>query len=242
MGSRLSSLVVLASVVASCSSRTRGEIQAEFDAFVERNNACTQADECVVVYPGCPLGCFVAVNETRADATRDKASALVDEYESGGQACAYDCMAPGAPRCESGHCRVGPSEGCTLIGCGPAFSVRFDKASSFPTGTYQVAVTLDGAHVDCTVTLPLSCGTSAVCTSPAVSLLLEGCALPPSEHALGGIELPLITPATVSIIVQHDGQTIAQGQWSPVYETSHPNGPSCEPECRSAPAEALAIP
>jgi hypothetical protein len=46
------------------------------------------------------------VRADRADEVEARAEQLVAEYELWGQACAYDCLAAGEPRCEGGTCAV----------------------------------------------------------------------------------------------------------------------------------------
>src|SRR5687768_6897953 len=110
----------------SCSAPSEDDIQAEFDAFVAHNNSCMVDDDCALATADCPLGCFVAVNESRVDETEAKARALIDDYESGGRKCFYQCATPGPLRCEAQHCVVEaapPSDGCTQIGCASAFQI-----------------------------------------------------------------------------------------------------------------------
>jgi hypothetical protein len=236
-------------VAASCSAPSEDEVQAEFEAFVEKNNACTTTDECVIFAPGCPLGCEAVVSASRVDAAKAKARELIDDYESAGRSCQYSCAVPTVPVCEGGHCRTEPQPigdggggACTLIGCGPAFALRFEKDGPWATGDYRVLVDLEGTRVECTATLPLSCDAPLSCDDPDVFLLLEGCALPPGDHALGGVEIQQGTPASISVEVIHGGDSLATGAWNPDYQTSRPNGPDCDPECTTAPAESLSIP
>lgn len=222
-----------------------GDLQAEFDAFVAQHNSCTSDADCTLVDPGCPLGCYAAVNLESVGATEAKAQELVDEYQSSGQACNYDCIAPAPIRCEAQHCTVEPETsngGCTLIGCGSAFQVTFQKTSAWAAGDYRVVVGMDGTNVECTATLPLTCDAPFPCSDPNVLLILSGCALPPSEHSLGGVDIVLGTPATVSIEVFYQGQSVATDQWTPAYITSRPNGAACDPECTTAPGETMTIP
>jgi hypothetical protein len=85
------------------------EVRADFDEFLTTRTACASADECVLVYPGCPLGCAVAVHRDFETETRSRAAELIDDYESGGRACAYDCLAMQAA-CSSGRCEAVPLE------------------------------------------------------------------------------------------------------------------------------------
>lgn len=83
---------------------TEEGIQEDWDDWVADHNACATADECVAVYPGCPLGCYAAVaSEHEAEAV-DHAESLVNRYERGGRACAYSCVEPGALACIDGAC------------------------------------------------------------------------------------------------------------------------------------------
>jgi hypothetical protein len=76
--------------------------------FVDDHNGCDVAEDCALVFPGCPLGCFEAVSVAHRDEAQAYADRLVRRYERGGRACDYDCMAPAPPRCDAGRCRVDP--------------------------------------------------------------------------------------------------------------------------------------
>jgi hypothetical protein len=83
------------------------EIEAEFEAFVSSRNRCEVATDCVLVGLDCPLGCFIAVHSQHARAVLDKGRELVDDYESGGRSCAYDCAQPPPLECRRGRCFPG---------------------------------------------------------------------------------------------------------------------------------------
>ncbi len=76
----------------------------EWEEFVSEHNACEDADECVAIYPSCPLGCHTAVAAEHEEAAMEKAAQLVSRYERGGRACAYDCIETPPLVCESGRC------------------------------------------------------------------------------------------------------------------------------------------
>ena len=99
-------LLFLGIICLSCA-RSEEDIQQEFDEVIAASNDCSDASECTLVYPGCPLGCFVAVNTSKETEVEEKAAELIKSYESGGRACAYDCIAPGPLECVSGKCAVG---------------------------------------------------------------------------------------------------------------------------------------
>lgn len=80
------------------------EVQVEFDAEVARSNACQVAEDCVVVSPGCPLGCWVVVNAQHRGRVERKAQELISDYESAGAACDYGCTEAPAPACVNAKC------------------------------------------------------------------------------------------------------------------------------------------
>ena len=103
-------LTILASLLAatalSCSAPSEETIKAEFDAYVAGANACAAASDCAIVFPGCPLGCEVAVRADRSVDVMKKAGSLIQQYESGNQAgCAYSCAQSHAV-CTEGLCAV----------------------------------------------------------------------------------------------------------------------------------------
>ncbi|KYF83011.1 hypothetical protein BE20_24400 [Sorangium cellulosum] len=99
-------LLIIGLVCASCA-KSEEEIQDEFDAIVAESNACNDASECVYATPGCPLGCFVAVNSAKKAYVEEEARALIEDYERFGRYCAYECVAPGPLECTAGRCQEG---------------------------------------------------------------------------------------------------------------------------------------
>jgi hypothetical protein len=81
------------------------EIKADFGAFVDSANRCEVAADCTLVYPGCPLGCFVSVRADRAEEAMRYAQELISDYESGGASCDYECTE--APRVTCVQLRCG---------------------------------------------------------------------------------------------------------------------------------------
>ena len=83
---------------------TEEGIQARWDSFVEDHRACETAEDCVLVYPGCPLGCYEAVAAEHAEEAEVYADRLIGRYEAFGRSCAYDCVEPPDPTCDAGAC------------------------------------------------------------------------------------------------------------------------------------------
>ena len=68
------------------------EVRAEFEKFVSSRRACALDADCVLAAAGCPLGCTAAVNREHQAAVEAKARELIEDYESGGAACDYECV------------------------------------------------------------------------------------------------------------------------------------------------------
>ncbi len=94
---------VVGALVLGCGAPSAEEIKKEFADYVASRRACMTNDDCVLAATDCPLGCGTAVaREDQADVER-KARELVDDYESGGEQCYYDCIALSAV-CDAGSC------------------------------------------------------------------------------------------------------------------------------------------
>lgn len=89
------------------------EVQADFDAFIAEHDRCELNSECVQISPGCPLGCAVAVRADSAGAAQALAAELIDDYQSLGRSCQYDCVPVEGVSCSQGRCAI-----CTLTGAG----------------------------------------------------------------------------------------------------------------------------
>ena len=83
---------------------SEAEIQAEFDAFVADRDGCEVDTDCAMATAGCPLGCFVYVNQAKVAEVEAKADELIEDYESWGASCEYDCVEALGPVCEDKHC------------------------------------------------------------------------------------------------------------------------------------------
>ena len=95
-----------AAFVAGCGGMSASEVKREYAAVVERSNQCTETPDCVVVSGECPLPCYAAVNRAAAADVRLRGRELIDEYESGGQSCDYECVQPPLVECVSSRCEL----------------------------------------------------------------------------------------------------------------------------------------
>jgi hypothetical protein len=92
-------------VVAGCLPASEQSIQEEWEEWVAEHDTCAVAEDCVLVYPGCPLGCWAAVSVDAEQEATDLAADLIDDYERGGASCDYSCVQAEAT-CDAGTCAV----------------------------------------------------------------------------------------------------------------------------------------
>ena len=137
-----------------------------------------------------------------------------------------------------------PQRACTDIGCMNGLNVRVEKPTAWPAGDYEFAFDLDGVAVTCKGSLPLpACDQSPGLTcDPAgrVQVMESGCALPAAQHGWGDIHVDG-DPANAKIAIRHGGIVLHESALEPEYRTLQPNGPGCEPTCRSASA-SISVP
>jgi hypothetical protein len=101
--------LVAAAFLAGCSPSAE-EVQAEFEDYVRGATACETAAECAIAHASCPLGCWVVVRADRVEDVERRARQLIEDYESGGQRCDYDCTEDPVPACIDEHCAAGVVE------------------------------------------------------------------------------------------------------------------------------------
>jgi hypothetical protein len=131
---------------------------------------------------------------------------------------------------------------CTLIGCASSFEVGFTGATGIP-GVYRVEVVADGATSSCEITLPFTCDTQPACSSSDLPwrLTRSGCALGADRETIDGFIFFSQPPMSLTFDVRRDGRAVGGGSITPVYTESRPNGPECDPVCRTAPRLDVAI-
>ncbi|WP_437567769.1 hypothetical protein [Sorangium sp. So ce542] len=150
-------------------------------------------------------------------------------------ACAAETPAPDAP---SAAGEPPPDQGCTQIGCVDGFTVRLASEAPWPAGAYRFVISADGETTTCEGKLPLpgcAAGRALTCSGPSLLIGESGCALPPSAHGFSEIQMRS-APRQVTVEVSRDGASLVKADFSPSYVESRPNGPGCEPVCRSASA------
>ena len=108
MRAKVMVLLIIGLGCASCA-ESEEEIQEEFDAIVAESNACNDASECVYASPGCPLGCFVAVNSAKKEYVEEEARELIEDYARWGRSCQYEFAVPDPLECTEGRCQGGDS-------------------------------------------------------------------------------------------------------------------------------------
>jgi hypothetical protein len=98
--------VALLVLLAACS---MDAVEQDWDEWVANHNACDTVDDCVLVYPGCPLGCFDAVHVDDEDEAYRIADDLIARWSMGTNSCVYDCIGATAA-CNGGVCEAIPDE------------------------------------------------------------------------------------------------------------------------------------
>ena len=87
------------------------EVKADWQEFLAKHQACSADSDCTLVHPGCPLGCASPINVAAAAAGERLAKDLIEDYESGGKSCDYDCVIICGAACEANRCvTVGPAQ------------------------------------------------------------------------------------------------------------------------------------
>jgi|GEM_PF-1543996 hypothetical protein len=100
---RFATLVLCLALGVGCAPSEQ-EIRKEFEEFVTRHNACERDEDCTLITPGCPLGCWTPLRKDAADEGARLADELIDDYESAGRACEYDCVSACGARCTDKVC------------------------------------------------------------------------------------------------------------------------------------------
>lgn len=75
------------------------EVQGEWDRYLDSLPECETDDDCTVIEPGCPLGCYAGVPVGFEADAREVAAELVDRYRGPLRPCAQECTPPPAPDC-----------------------------------------------------------------------------------------------------------------------------------------------
>jgi len=99
---------IIALILSACAPSAE-EIRSDFQEKLAECVSCEKAEECVIIYPGCPLGCHVAVNIEFSEELNEYAKSLIADYERGGASCNYGCLAPGAVVCTENTCQINMS-------------------------------------------------------------------------------------------------------------------------------------
>lgn len=122
---------------------------------------------------------------------------------------------------------------CTQMGCVNGLIMRPPAGMFKEHGKYEFQFFAGKQNITCIGKLPLkSCeeGPSFECTSNAIRIGENGCALPDDQHEIGDIFYYGI-PRKVVVIMKRDGDTALVRTLRPTYVFTRPNGPGCDPQC-----------
>jgi len=127
-------------------------------------------------------------------------------------------------------------QACTEIGCVDGLTIS-TEGMDWPAGYYKLKFLLNNkASVECHGTLPLKpCpeGPSFSCNKQGITIGESGCALPKKAHAISDIRINAF-PQKIVATIMRNGSTVHLRTLRPVYQTTQPNGPNCQPICKSA--------
>jgi hypothetical protein len=91
-----------------CSERRRG--QARLRKGRRHVDSCKTAGDGALASVDCPLGCSVTVNRSQVAHIERIARDLIDDYESYGRSCAYECIGPREIICRDQRCAFAESD------------------------------------------------------------------------------------------------------------------------------------
>ncbi|MEM6930229.1 MAG: hypothetical protein AAF602_25035 [Myxococcota bacterium] len=84
------------------------EVQSDWEGYLQRLPACDVDEDCVVIEPGCPLGCYTSVPASNRVEAETFAEELVDRYDTVLRPCVYECSEPPPIAiCQMGSCFTG---------------------------------------------------------------------------------------------------------------------------------------
>jgi hypothetical protein len=127
---------------------------------------------------------------------------------------------------------------CTEIGCSSYFRAEFSRSGSWDSGRWEVTFRADGTTLgSCEIELPAASGNDeGDCTGDLLlRLRSDGEAI--ESATVRRQALSDQTPSEITVLLERDGQQVAQQTFSPTFESVQPNGPGCPPVCEQAEAE-----
>ena len=145
-----------------------------------------------------------------------------------------------------------PPHACTAIGCNDQLNITMTPGrGGFPAGLHTVTVLIPGeAARTCEFVLAASTGTTAPVAkcSPGLRTNIfqkQRCMTVQSGQSVGQSCEPVPgelyeqivvegTPAKLRLTQRVGGTTLFDGDLSPAYVETRPNGPMCEPVCKQA--------
>jgi hypothetical protein len=142
---------------------------------------------------------------------------------------------------------------CTHIGCLDGVTLELKPVEAgFAGGQYTLELLADRERAACSFAIPdslpqpgsatsIDCDPGlgafiqqvAVCTETRTAdAISQSCRPLPGRHTLSA-QLQA-TPRSLEVRLVRDGATLIEHALTPTYETSHPNGPDCDPACHQA--------
>lgn len=80
------------------------DLQLDYDDFVALHQQCQVSEDCALVVPDCPLGCYFALADGSADDAQAFADELVGYYEAAIGHCENSCPPAPGVACRNQRC------------------------------------------------------------------------------------------------------------------------------------------
>lgn len=128
-----------------------------------------------------------------------------------------------------------PVKACTKMGCMDSLAIELSPAKLL-AGKYSVTVAAGGKEATCKVTVPYPpCGTMATECAGTLPMMSNesGCELPKEQQKFPGLTIGE-APAEVTVTVKRGATKLTETKTRPAVSEYRPNGPECEPVCKSA--------
>jgi hypothetical protein len=143
------------------------------------------------------------------------------------------------------------SKACGLVGCQDQVHATVTRADGgIPSGTHVLDATADGVTISCTFQVPLAAqpgggtvapqcpsglrvfiGQATTCTETTTGSSKTLSCVPIPGHFFEDITV-VGKPAQLRVRLTVDGAVVLDRTEAPIYQSSQPNGPGCDPTCQ----------
>lgn len=121
-----------------------------------------------------------------------------------------------------------PEPMCTKMACSEQMAIDFSTGESPKAGTYSVTVKVANKSAVCNIQYPhpANAETATTCTGPLAISAVE------NKTTFPTLRLEAV-PEDLQVTVKLAGKTLADSKVAPTISEVRPNGPQCDPACKS---------